>query len=102
MVERPLVVAVLGGLELERAMCDVEVVRQAVTELVEYLPAAPVGHKVVYDDHMSGQYRYPRRNCPYMKVVDVTYTRYVKNVRPDVVQVDMLRRRLQQDVHGVP
>ena len=46
----------LGGLELERAVLDVEVPRQAVAEPVQHDSAVAVGEHPLRDHHVRGKH----------------------------------------------
>ena len=84
-----------AGLDLERAVLDVEVRRQAALETVEDL-AGP-GQPAVVDDHVRRHDRTARGDRPDVQVVHVDHPVDRDDVTAHVVEIGAGRRRLQQD-----
>ena len=82
-------------------MLDVEVVGEAVLELVEHPAAASVGEHLVGDDHVHRQHREPGGDGPRVQVVRADHARGVEDVLAHGDQVDPARCRLEQDVDGL-
>jgi hypothetical protein len=97
-----LVVAVALRLDLERRVVDLEVPGDTGAELVEQRADATGGEHRVGDGHVRREHRHPAGDRPGVQVVHVHHTGHAAQVVPDVVEVEVCRRRLQEHVDGVP
>ena len=97
---RQFVLAVTGGLELEGAVFEVEVAREALTQLVQDLAATTIGEGVLGDDDVRGEDGQSAGNRPGVQVVDVKDAWGLGDVLADFGEVDALGGGFQQDVDG--
>ena len=81
-------------LELERGMLDVEVPRQAPAQLIEHVG----GHRSGREHDVCGDNRQAAGDRPGVQVVDVRDPCGAERVPADRVEVNAIRRGLQQDV----
>src|SRR5829696_6009805 len=86
-----LVLAVSDGLDLERAVLDVEVPTQALGQAVEHLARPSLGDAALLDDHVRGQHRDAAGDRPGVQVVYVHNLRQSENVVAHLIQVDAAR-----------
>src|SRR5436190_22892192 len=83
-------------LDLERHVVDREVRGHACAELVEERADASFLQAGVADGHVRGQHGHSASDRPRMQVMYVDHARHLTQVRADVVEVKVRRRRLQQ------
>src|ERR1700754_5036972 len=82
-----LVLDVAFGLDLERAVLDVEVAGQALVQPVEDGVGATAGRRLVGDDDVGGQHRDAAGDGPGVQVVDVDHAGDLDDVAAGVLRV---------------
>ncbi len=89
------------GLDLERAVLDVEVLAEALAQRVEHPPAVAGGQRLLGDDDVRRQDGQPGGDRPRVQVVHVEDAVHPPHVLPDLTHVDPPGRGLEQHVEGV-
>ena len=90
-----------GALELERRVLDVEVPVEALLQLVEQLRGRGRRGSTRRRRRRAPRASGARGDRPDVQVVDVLDVRHLDDVGAHLVEVDLLRGRLQQDPAGV-
>lgn len=89
-----------GQLHLQRRMFDAVALAQQTMDIVDELIAGIEG-AIVAHLHVRREEPHPGGDRPDMEIVDGFHSRYPHDIIDQPDQVDVARRRLHQDVHGL-
>ena len=81
-------------------MLDVEVTGQAALEMIEHPARLPRRDAVVGHHDMGGDDRQRRGEGPGVQVVHGLDLGQLQEVSPNLIEIDVLRRRLEEHVDG--